>query len=213
MRKLGIAVAILIVVLIGADIATRLWVQQQMATAISDNVEGVRHVRASISSFPFIGRLAVNGSISHVEIHLDGVTARPVDLSELRASVDGAVLKRGDLFDGHITVTKVTNVDLGAVFTDDDLTRASGVPVRVRPDGVTVTVAGHDVTVHVAVSGRSIQLSAAGVSASVPLPSTDFLPCTPAPHLGDGKAVLSCDSDHLPPAVVQAIGSVSLRRS
>jgi hypothetical protein len=212
MRKLAIAVAVLLVLLVGVDIVTRMWVQEKMASVISHDVPGVRKVRASISSFPFLGRLALQGQVSHVTIDLQGVTLEPVELTDLRASVDGFTMDRGDLLDGHITVTKVAKVDVRAVFSDADLTKAAGVPVSVASDGVRATSGGRSIAVHVAVVGRDLRLSGGGASVTVPIPDSDYLPCSPAVTTGEGEVSLECTSDHLPPVVVRAIGSATLRK-
>lgn len=210
-RVLLVSFAVVVVVLIVGDVVVRLVVQDQMAKAVKQNVSGVQSVSASISSFPFLGWLAVNGSVDKVSIRLEGVTTDQIDISQLRASAHGLHLDRGDLSHGKITVTRVSSVDVHAVLTDAELSRAAGVPVQVSPSAASVTIGGRTVHVQATVSGRKLRLGVAGISATVTLPSTDLLPCAPTAQLGDGTVTLSCTADHLPPIVVRAIGSVDLR--
>lgn len=212
MKKLGIALVVLVVILAALDIGARIWTQHELASETKKEVPGVASVGAGISSFPFIGHLAFSGTVPHAHLTLHDLPAERLNVDQLRVAVDDFTIDRGKLLDGKVIVTHVSKVDVSAVLTDADLTQASGVAIHISPGQATAQFGGQDVTVQASVSGSQLILSATGVgSVSVTLPSSKYLPCTPQAQLGDGEATLRCTSDHLPDAVVQAIGSVNLR--
>ncbi|MBN9608314.1 MAG: DUF2993 domain-containing protein [Actinobacteria bacterium] len=183
MRKLLVALLVLAVVLIGADVGGRVYAEDQADAALAQHLPGPADPAVSIHGFSFLLQ-ALPGRYSHVTISSNDLSSGPLqhvaaeaDLydvsyplrSAISGTVDGLTIGRAQL---RLTVPAT---DLGSVLGVPNLTLSSTAGTAIRLH-TSVTVAGETVpvTADVAISmtDRTLHLSASALSAGgVSLPS------------------------------------------
>jgi hypothetical protein len=196
---------VIAVVLIGGlvigDQAAKGYAESTIETAVRRKVEGVADVDASISSFPFVGRLLVQGRVSHFGLSLHQLVGHRIPVEELDLDVDGLELDRGSLIDSnHVEITGVDEVRFRARITRANVEAVLGPLTDVAfslTDGASLTVA----------DGR-VQL---GAGVSFPLPGSEVIPCDATARVEHDEVVIECSADHLPQIVLDAVGSLELR--
>lgn len=210
MKRLVVGVVVLVALLLVLDVLARLWVERRIEDRTEAHLHGVGAVDAGVSSFPFLGRLAVAGEVSHVTLRLDDVTGAGIDLSQIRLSVDGMVFDRGSLVSGdRVEVESVDRVTVRITITDRALSEATRVSIALDDDQARVTAAGRTVTARVRVVDGRIRFAVEPLPVvSVALPTADVLPCEPTVEIEPRQLVLVCEADELPPRVIEAIGEV-----
>jgi hypothetical protein len=199
-RLLLVFVAFVAVGLVLGDGAAKRYAASTIETSVRRDVEGVDDVDASISSFPFVGRLLAQGMVSHIELTLHEVVGHRIPVEEVRLEVDGLQLDTGRLLDGEIEVTDVDHVRVEALVTRDNVETVLGPLTDVAfalADGTTLRVRDGQVEL--------------GAGVSFPLPGSDLLPCDASATIDDGEVRITCTSDDLPQVVLDAIGSLELR--
>ena len=84
-----------------------------------------------------------------------------------------------------------------------------------RDKFVTGTVDGHNVQGPLTISGRYIVINDPTHPVKIPLPSVNYLPCTPTSAYvwENSPIVVGCTSPVLPPALVTTLGSKALQKS
>ncbi len=203
LRRILIIVGVLLVVLIAAavvgDLYARSRVESMIAQRIEQRVPG-SHASVHISSFPFVGRLAVSGSVPEVKAKVTSVTEGRFTFSLVNVDVRGLKLQRSQLIHGHVDVTGVSRVTVHATMTQQALDQAVGVPV-VLGDG---TVSVGDVSADITVTGGRVYVGSTGFA----VPALALLPCVSGATVSPGQLVLSCVTTTIPPAL--ANGAVTV---
>ena len=92
-----------------------------------------------------------------------------------------------------------------AQMSQADLDRWLGVPVTLGAGTASVTVAGLTVTATVTIHDGVVQLDAAGVPVSVPVPTLPVLPCLAQATVVPGHLDLSCTFQQIPAALKSAL--------
>jgi hypothetical protein len=201
-RLLVVAVVVIVVGGLIGDRVAKGYAESSIETGVRREVRGVSDVDASISSFPFLGRLLLQGKVSHFRLTLHDVVGHQVPVEELRLDVDGLELDRGSLLDGDdVEVTGVDHVRFRAVITRENVESVLGPLTDVAfalADGTTLRVAG----------GR-VEL---GAGVSFPVPGRALLPCDATATIAEGRVEVECSADRLPQIVLDAIGSLELRQ-
>lgn len=211
MRKL-LVLAVVVIGMVIADVVVRTTAESALADGIRDNTVGVGSVTADIDSFPFTGRLLAGGHVSKVDVRLDDVTGYGIDVAQLRIEAFGLVLGRRALYGGGVRIEDVDSVTVTAVITEGAIRAVTGADVRLRPGRAEVTVRGVTFTATAAVVAGTIRLTIDPLPAvSVPLPTSDLVPCTLAARVEEAQVVATCTADHLPTIVTDAVGTVPIR--
>lgn len=191
-RIMLLSVVVVVAALVGGDLLAKRFAEQRIASAIRDRTSGVADVEATIHSFPFVGRLLVQGKVSELDIALSGIAGHGVDVARLEARASDITLDRGTLVGKRqVQIKGVDTVTLTATITQQL------VPL---PDGTEVTIT----------NGR-LRLPLPG-NPSIPIPDTSLLPCTSTARVQRNAIVMTCVSRTLPQIVIDAVGAASLRR-
>lgn len=199
MRKV-IVLALLGVVLAAVDQGARLFAEAKLAARAGEAATGESATSASITSFPFLGRLLVSGSVAEVRVRVDGPRAGGLRLSTVVVEASGVALDRSRLTSGEV---RVEDIDSGSVAVEVDgeaLAEAVNLPVTVGDGRVGVGVGGATVTADAEVEDGALVLRAAGAPAlRVPVARTGLAPCavTTLAVVGD-RVRLACEVDELP---------------
>lgn len=206
------AAVVVVVVLVGLDLGARALAQSELASR-AKSASGAQSTSASISGFPFLWNLLVQGSISRVHLHLSEVPAGPLRLSAVDVQLTGTHIDRGALFSHRqVHVTSIDSGTASVTVSAADLSAAVGDPVSLPGQGrVLVDVAGHRVVGQVRVlDDRVLVLDVEGVAVlRSDLTVSHLVPaCALAVSVGSGQLTVSCTVAPVPGSVVQAVAGV-----
>lgn len=166
----------------GADYGSRYATQSFVASAAKHSTRA-QSVTVTISSFPFLWNVAVDGKVKRVDVVAKGVPAGAVTLNEVELVASDVVVNRGDLASGRIKLDSVASATVTITY---DL---SGVEAALA-DGFGVSaVATASQTIEVVARGRvvdTIDLSKIPIVPDCPLQeahvgNTYTFTCTVAP--------------------------------
>jgi hypothetical protein len=209
---------VILLALIMGDQAAKSWAETKLAERAAAYYPPGVGSSASISSFPFLGRLLFLGSIPRIDINLDDLQVVPVVIRRLSLRVSDVKLDRGDLFAGKVHLEDIGRGTIVATVDGPSLARAVGLDVRFAPGEVTVrqriqgvnvvakgtvAVKGNLVTVTpTSVEGLAVPLSRFAISYRIP--GIELLPCQADVEVVKDGLVLACEVTDIPPALVQA---------
>lgn len=160
-------------------------------------------LHADIDSTPFLPRLLASGSAGDVDLRLEQVPTRAVELSSVDIELRGVEVDRDALFSRQVAVNSIDHGTVSVELDAASLSRALGVPVTVGGGELRSRVGPLDVSARPAVAGDGALLLRLGsMRLTVALPRSKLLPCaaTRAAVTGD-RVRLSCEFDDVPPAV------------
>ena len=200
MRKLLVAAAVVALLLV-LDQVPRLVAESKLAERAREAGPGADSGEASISSWPFVGRLLALGELSRVAIRAEGVHAGPLRLASVEVVATGVVLDRTALLSGDV---RLEGIRRGLVTMELDaasLTRTLRVPVTIGDGRLRVDVGGVAVAARIDLGRNgSLVLRAGRLPAlTLPIVRTPLNPCAATRVAVEGASVLlSCELDELP---------------
>jgi hypothetical protein len=210
---------VVLLALIMGDQAAKGWVETKLAERAAAYYPPGAGSSASITSFPFLGRLVFLGTVPRVNVNLDDLQVPPVMIRQMSLRVSDVKLNRSDLLNGRVHLRDVGRGTIVATVDGPSLARAVGLDVRFAPGEVTVrqriqgvnvvakgtvAVKGNLVTVTpTSVEGLSLPLSRFAISYRIP--GIELLPCQADVEIVKDALVLACEVTDIPPALVQAV--------
>ncbi len=219
MFKLARRVAVLIVVVVvvaavAGDMVARRRAQATLVDAVVRNVPGATDVSASVSSFPFLGHLLVQGRVAEVDVRIGGVAApiggrSAVDLTDVQVDVHDVDLDTGEALHGQARVTAIGRGHVQASISQDALQRLlpRGVSVHLAAGSAQVTgpLAGSAEIVATGTGKLALRLGRPQVVIPIPLPTATVLTCPPQVAIADGTLTLSCSFRDVPRILVDRV--------
>ncbi|HVE47091.1 MAG TPA: DUF2993 domain-containing protein [Acidimicrobiales bacterium] len=204
MRKL-LALGIVLTILGAVDQGARVFAENKLEEKARAEARGASSVEASISSFPFLGRLLVSGNVSTVEVRAEQATLSDLLSGSVEVDLRGVRLERDALFSGKV---RLQRIDAGTVAVELDaagLGRVLKLPVTIEDGQVRLTVAGRTVTARAAVVAGELVLQMGALPAlSVPITRNGLMNCTAADAEVRGDTIrLTCAVDEVPPALLR----------
>lgn len=227
MRTLIAVLVLLALLLVGADVATRLIAQQQATRALSAEFDLGADASVQIHGWSFLVQ-AVRGDYAHITIAAGSAALGPIADAQVQADLYDVRLSLTDALSGTIDRLAADRADIRVTIAQTELATAVGEP------GITVTAAGsgtvrvhaaiavagatYPVTVDVAasVTDQTLTLVARPVSAagldlpaavadslqqrlttSIPLTSLPFPLESATVSAADGMLVISASADSL----------------
>jgi hypothetical protein len=208
---LGVVIAVAVLL----DFFAKAYAEDQIGAAITHRSQNVGHAKANIDSFPFTGKLLLQGRVEHLSIVLSALRGIDVPIDQIDVRIDGLEMDRSTLLGRqHVEIKQVDKVTTSVLVSSSRLQElASQFNVLLGFSEGKVLVAG--VPVDVTTEGGELVLRAGPLgTVRVPIPSGDvnLLPCTPDVRVTGVGIVLTCQSQHLPKILVDAIGSIDLKR-
>jgi hypothetical protein len=219
LRRL-VVLTVLLGVLAVADVAARGYAQSELRNRAAAYYPPSAGSDATISSFPFVGRLLVAGDVPSVSVAMTDVRAGGLRLRRVSVTARRVELDRSALFRGRVRVrdigtgrleAEVDGMSLAAV-TGADLRFGDGtVELRREVRGTPVTA-----TLRVVVQGNHLRLeptsapragvppSALAVSYEIP-GKAEFFPCRANVRAVRDGLLVGCDVADIPPALVEAV--------
>ncbi|HSS10193.1 MAG TPA: hypothetical protein VLL25_09920 [Acidimicrobiales bacterium] len=205
MRKWLGALIVLAVLLVVGDVVALRYAQDQVRRRIDANVADA-HATVHISGFPFLGKLAVAGTIGKITAHVDHASQGDVTFDAVDLTVTDVKLDRSQLFkDRRVQVQGIQSGTVKADMTQADFSRLlGGLPVTLGDGVVQVRVGQAMVDAHVTVAANQLHVTGAGLATTIPIPKLSVLPCVATVAAIPGHLVASCTFHEVPAALVQA---------
>jgi len=203
-RRLLIALAILIVVLVIGDFVAKAYAETQLQDRAENAVRGATSASTSISSFPFVARLLLAGSVQEVHARVSPVAAGRVTFTSVSVDLHDVHVDRNRLInDRQVQLTGLGSGTVTAELTDAEISRLAGVPVTFRPGRVTVSAAGVDVSATVQVTNGSMSFGGVRLPIKFRIQRAPLFPCDATSAIVKQGAVdLSCTVHDVPPELV-----------
>lgn len=207
MRKL-IFLGVVVALLGAGDVAARSYAEAKLATRARQEAPPGATVDTSVKGFPFLGRLALNGTVSEVDFHLENVDAGAIVFAAVDVDLHGVHLDRRRLLNDR--KARLTSLDRGTVtvdITEDALSNALRVPVTIANGDVTVRLLTQDFDVTPVITTEgSLRFEGQGMARvlSLVIPKTDTVPCVGRVTVLAGRLRLMCNITEIPPAFLDA---------
>jgi hypothetical protein len=204
MRKLLVALAILVVVLVIGDFVAKAYAESQLQDRAERAVRGATTSSASINSFPFTLRLLLAGSVPKVHVRVGPVQASRVTFSSVAVDLHDVHVDRNRLInDRQVQLTGLGSGTVTAELTDAEISRLAGTPVTFRPGRVTVSVAGVGLSATVQVTNGSMSFGGVRLPIQFRIPRAPLFPCdATSAVVKQGAVDLSCTVHDVPPELV-----------
>jgi hypothetical protein len=177
MRKLLIALVVLVVVFVGADFGLRVWAQSWVAGQLRESLGLSRSPSVSLGGILFVPEV-VSGHIPSASVHAGGFTSDGVHFEQATLDLRDIRFSASQLFLSHHEGSIRARTGDGSVaMTGADMTAAlhdQGLPVTVQLAGGEIRLSGGsvpgEVTVQPSIEGGLLVLRSGGVSVSLNLP-------------------------------------------
>jgi hypothetical protein len=201
-RKL-LALGIVLAVLAGLDQGARVFAENKLEERARAEVRSAASVDASISSFPFLGRLLVSGSVPRVEVRAERSALSDLLTGAVDVDLRGVELERDALFSGRVRLQGINGGTITVELDAAALGRALKLPVSIAGGEVRVTLAGRTVSARAAVDAGALVLDVAGLRTfRVPIARNALVNCTAVAAEVAGSTIrLTCPVDEVPPAL------------
>lgn len=173
--------------------------------------KGKLDVKVRIRSFPFLGRLLVEGEVSRVEVVASNVREEPLTFQEIRLDINHVRIDRNEMLSKQRLYLRGTGTGAAsAEITGSQLEAALGIPVQVVDGAVETTIAGRRVRADVTVKGGVLRLAPQGAALPVSLPSftipaKGMLPCPPNATFAADRIHLACRFTTIPTQVMNLV--------
>jgi hypothetical protein len=213
---IGLVVAgLFVAVVVLLDTFAKAYTEDQIGAAITHRSQTVGRATASIDSFPFTGKLLLQGRVEHLSVVMSDLRGVSFPIDEIDVRVDGLEMVKSTLLGRqHVEIKQVDSVTVSVRVSSSRLQElASPFNVLLGFSDGKVLVAGQPV--EVAPEGSELLLRAGPIGTlRVPIPSGDvnLLPCAPDVRVTKVGIVLTCQSPRLPKILIDAIGSIDLKR-
>lgn len=205
MRRLTLVLVLLLVVAGVGDVVVRQWAEAQLEERIRQSDPAVRDPSVQISSFPFLGRLALAGEVSEMRASIADVEAGPIVFARVTVELRGVGINRNLLLsERQVELERLDEGTVEAELTASALSAALDVPVELSEGRATVTIAGRSLSADLAVEEGVLVVRAGGQSLRLPVPEAPLLPCVSSAQVEEGRAILRCTIEDVPPELLRA---------
>lgn len=205
MRRL-ISLVVVLGVLLGllsiADVVIRHQVEGGIAARV-DRSDPDARASVAISSFPFVGRLAVSGTISEMRVDARGVPAGPLVFSRVDLDLTDLRIRRSALLHGHVELVGLRSGVITADISQESVDHLTGLPITFGPG--TVGVGGLQLPAQLSIHGPAVTIRLAALpSVTVTIPPLNLLPCVGGVVVVPRALQVSCRVTSLPSALAEA---------
>jgi hypothetical protein len=191
LRRLIVAAVVLLVLGFVADIGVKALAESQIETTAQEEAPEAG-ADAAIPVFPFLPPLLIAGNVDEVSLQMTHVPAGAVFFDRLDFDLHGVQISRRALLNERRV--ELVAIDRGTV------TAVVALPAAVRALPLSAVSAR--------VSGRTIVVRGpGGVSASIPMPAPDLVPCSGTATVQADRVRLTCTLEHIPRALVEALNN------
>jgi hypothetical protein len=152
-RKLGVAMAVILVLLVAGDIGLRLWSEAWIARRIDETLGLPERPRVDLHGFPFAPQV-LRGELDLVDVVIEDLRAQGLAIDEVRLELREVRFPRSRLFSTGPGTIRAREGRGAVTLSEEDVTaylRDRGLPIDVRfrrsevRASTTVSVAGLEV--------------------------------------------------------------------
>ncbi|MEA2702459.1 MAG: LmeA-like phospholipid-binding [Actinomycetota bacterium] len=193
-------VVVVLAALVGADLVARRVAEDQLRQQVVAKVQPDGPVSASISSFPFVGRLLLSGTIPEVKVSLADVTVRGFTFASVGVVLESVRIDRDALVqDRRVALLGIGRGTAVVEISADEISRLVKVPVVLETGRARVRLNGRLVDVAARVEGSRLVVAAAGVTlGAVDIPPLPLVSCLSGTEIRPGRLRLTCSIDEVP---------------
>ena len=204
MRRLLIALAILVVILLVGDVVAKAYATGQLRNRAKQAVRSATSSSASISSFPFTGRLLAAGSVSEVHVRVGPVAAGRLTFASVSVDLHDVHVDRNRLLrEQKVQLTGVGSGTVTAELTDVEVSRLAGTRISFAPGRTSVNAGGTQVTATVQVTNGTMAFAGARLPLQFRVPRAPLFPCdATSAVVKQGAVDLSCTVHDVPSELV-----------
>jgi hypothetical protein len=201
LRRLLIALAILVVLLVVGDFVAKAYATSQLRDRARRAVRDATSSTASIGSFPFTGRLLIAGEVQKVHLRVGPVAAGRVTFASVSLDLNDVHVDRNRLInDQQVQLTGLGSGTVTAELTEAEISRLVGTRVTFHPGRVTVSAAGVDVAATVQLTDGSMSFGGLQLPIKFRIPRGPLFPCDATTAVvNEGAVDVSCTIDRVPP--------------
>jgi DUF2993 family protein len=209
-RRLVVALVVAVLVLVAGDFVAKAYATNQLRDRAEAAVRGATSSSASITSFPFLGRLLVAGSVQEVGVRVGPVVAGRVTFASIAVDLHDVHIDRDRLINERkVRLTSIGSGTVTAELTAAEVSRLAGLPVSFEPGRVTVGIRGVSASAPVSVVNGSLVLGSGQAAVRLKVPHAPLFPCDATTAVArQGVVEVSCTVNRVPPELVtSAAGS------
>ncbi len=201
MRRLLLALAIVVVLLVVGDFVAKAYATSQVRARARRAVPSATSVTASITSFPFTGRLLVAGQVQEFKVRVSPVTAGRVTFAFVSVDLHDVHVDRNRLInDRQVALTGLGTGTATVELTDTEISRLAGTRIMFSPGRVRVGTAGVDVAATVQMTNGSLSFGGLRLPVSFRVPRAPLAPCDATDGvIKQGAVDLTCTTHRVPP--------------
>jgi hypothetical protein len=202
LQVLLLVLAVVVVATLAADVVLKNRAETELAHEVAARAPGTTGVDAKISSFPFVGRLLLSGTVPKVVVTAQHTSVAEVSLDDIRIEVDDVTMDSGAARQGKAVVQSIRRGSVQADLRQDQINSRlpRGYQVQLQAGKAALSGPNAGQAQLVTTPEGSVQLRAANRSLfDLPFPKTDLLPCAPTATFVGGAVRLTCTFDRIPP--------------
>jgi hypothetical protein len=200
-RLIGVLVAI--AVILGLLSFGDIWVRHRVQTVLAEHIQKElpgSTASVHISSFPFLGRLVVSGTVPELDANVQNVNGTGISFSSISIVVHGLKVDNARLTSREVILQHITSGSVVGDIPQASVDRLVGIPIVLGAG--TVQVAGITLTPAVAITDGAIVVNVPHVSPlRIPIPTLSIFPCAQSVAIVPGALRVSCQLTQLPPAL------------
>lgn len=207
--KLQVLLLLIAVVAVGGlafDVVLKNRAETELAAEVGRRVPGTTGIEATISSFPFVGRLLLSGQVPKVVVTAQHSTVGELSLADVQVQAVDVEMDTGAARNGRVVVRSIGGGSAAADLRQDQINPRlpRGFSVQLQNGKAVVSGPSSVKAELVGTPEGSLALQAAGKTLyELAIPKTDLLPCTPAASFVSGAVRLSCAFDEVPPLLLE----------
>ncbi len=184
---------VIAVVVVIADRVALHWTESRVSSRIETLYPG-SHATVSISSSPYLVRLAVFGTVQEVHAHVTGLTDAGMHLDTVDITAHKLNVNRADLLRGQMRLHSLGTATITATVSVAEALRSHGYKdLAVLGE----LASGVKATVHT--TGNQVQIIFGPVTFG--FTETGLVPCVGSAQVERGEIILSCTTTTVPAAL------------
>jgi LmeA-like phospholipid-binding len=200
LRKIVGTLVIVVILVVGGLVADHVavqWTESQVASRIEHRFPG-SHATVTISSSPYLPRLALFGTVQEVQAHVTDITDGQLHFDTVDVTAHRLQINRGDLLHGEARVTSLASATIRATISVAEALQASGYGAAAGLGGL-----ANGVKVNVQAEAGEVRIGVGVLTFTVPYNS--LVPCVGSGEVNGGEIILTCTTDTVPPALQAAV--------
>jgi hypothetical protein len=185
-------VVVLVVAVVVGDQVALARTQSTIESRIEKQVPG-SHAKVTISSSPYLVRLALSGTVKEIHAHVTNVDVGNLTFDTVDVTVHNLKINRSSLLHGPVHLEGLSSATITASVSVTEVLRQAG---YAAVSGLGALASGFNGKISAGLTEVTVTFGPISFS----LPYTALVPCVGSAHVTGGDMVISCTTKTLPPA-------------